>query len=116
MRGRLVWQLGVVLSVLAIVSGFANAQHGSFTAQLDILNLDLTVLVEQQIAEVGGWLVYAGTGFGVAPWRVTRFDPYTLACREVGVLSTYSELCVEARVDFASDDGFALQTFWTTTW
>lgn len=104
-------------AVLLLLATAVASAGGSFTVEFEPLTLNLEFLYERQVAEVEGWRVYAGTGFAAEPWTVTRFDPYTLWCRDLDVLVAYSELCAEVRAPIVLDGGEAwLRIFWTTVW
>lgn len=110
--------LGVAgLLLLAIGLGtVGSAQHGSFTAEFDVFSLNLAFTLEQQIGEVSGWNIYAGTGFAVSLSGIQQFDPFTSACRELDLFLAYTELCFEGRVNVLNVEQSQLSSFLTTAW
>lgn len=109
--------LALLVTVLLLLAIGVGRAGGSFTAEFNPLSLNLEILVEHEVHVIDGWREYVGTGFAVEPWNVTRFDPYTLWCRELDVFIAFSEACIELRVPVVDggDDSW-LRTFLTIVW
>jgi hypothetical protein len=100
------------LSALATAPAFAE---GSFSVKFDPIALTVDANLEQQVAEIDGWIVYAGSGFAARPWSLDKLQPYTLVCREWDVLLAYAEVCAEVRATLVGD-GSIIRLFVSGSW
>lgn len=105
----------LLLTALAAFAIGAGCAAGSLSATLDVMALELDVNLEQQVATIEGWTVYAGSGFGLRGSEFTRFQPYVLMCRAADIVIVYAELCGEVRAPLVGDGSFA-RVFVSITW
>lgn len=103
----------LVLAVLLL--GGVALGSGSFSAKLDVDQLRLELNVEQEVAQVSGWTVFAGSGFAVSTAGVEELQPYTMACRGWDGVAAYLEVCGELRAPIVGD-GSILRLFTVLVW
>jgi hypothetical protein len=104
-----------LLLVLALATLATANASGSFSVKFDPLALAVDVNLEQQVAEIDGWIVYAGSGFAARPWSLDKLQPYSLICREWDVLLAYAEVCAELRAPIIGD-GSIVRLFLSASW
>jgi hypothetical protein len=110
MRGLRAALFAIALSL----AGTALAS-GSFSARLDVDQLRLELNLEQEVTQVSGWTVYAGSGFSVSRAGVEKLQPYTLACWGTDLGFAYGEVCGELRAPLIGD-GNVLTVYTTVAW
>lgn len=104
-----------VIAVMLFAALGIGVASGSFSLKFTPLPTLLEVTVEQAIGSVGGWTVYAGSGFAASPFEVVELQPYTIACRDTDLKVAWAEACVEARAPLIGD-GSVLTFFFNLGW
>jgi hypothetical protein len=103
-----------VFAIALALAGTALAS-GSFSLRFDPASLELDAILETEIRQQAGWVIYAGAGVSVSRSGVDRFAPYTIACRGFDAALAYLEVCAELRAPLVGSDSI-LEVYTTIVW